>query len=220
MQCAAVIKTDFNSCWCLYGTESYVKIISTQIAGHIQPKSAMLYLPNFHALSCQCLESCNKKPVMVQAWLCNYFHLTQYVFCVLIHSLKPSKSQRWPDQDLQWLAGSSLRNGPGWHVSAMINEQVFGSVLSKWSHYWWPQSSLCAASISDDFQAPASVKGDAVILSVREGLIASGPDWSVYHSRVKLNYLDWWPWRGKFTGTGALWQALCGLAVTCCCHED
>lgn len=25
-------------------------------------------------------------------------------------------------------------------MSAVINEQVFRSVLSKWSHYWWPQS--------------------------------------------------------------------------------
>lgn len=68
------------------------------------------------------------------------------VFCVLIYPLKPSQSRRWPDQDLQRLADCSVRNGPGWHVSAVINEQVFGSVLSKWSHYWWPQSSQCVAS--------------------------------------------------------------------------
>lgn len=102
----------------------------------------------------------------------------------------------------------------------MINEQVFGLVLSKWSHYWWPQCSLCVASINDDFQAQALVKGDVVILWVREGLSASGPDWSVCHRRVKLNYLDWWPRRGKFIGTVAVWQAPCGLAGTCCCQEE
>lgn len=162
---------------------------------------------------------CSKESVVVQAWLCNYLHLALCVFCVLIYSVKPSQSRRWPDRDLQWLARSSVRNGPGWHVSAMINEQVFGLVLSKWSHYWWPQSSLCVASISDDFQAPAALKGDVVILWVREGLTASGPGCSVCHGEVKLSYLDWWPHRGKFTGTAALWQPMCGLAVTCSCHH-
>lgn len=150
----------------------------------------------------------NKKPFMVQTWLCYYLYSTLCVLCILIVSLKPSRSRRWPDQDLQWLAGSSVRNGPGWHVSAMINEQVFGSVLSKWSHYWWPQSSLCVASISDDFQGPAAVKGDVVILWVKEGL-SLGPGCSDCHGRVKLSYLDWWPQAGKFIGTGTVWQPLC-----------
>lgn len=38
----------------------------------------------------------------------------------------------------------------------VINEQVFGSVLSKWSHYWWPLGSLRVASISGDLQALAA----------------------------------------------------------------
>lgn len=149
---------------------------------------------------------CNKKTVMVQAWLCSHLHSALCVFCALIYSPKPSQSRRWPDQDLHWLPGSLVRNGPGWHVSAMMNEQVFGSVLSKWSHYWWPQSSLCVASIGDDFQASAAVKGDVVLWFCGSGKDSQprGPGSTVCHGGVKLSSLDWWPQRSKVTGTGAL----------------
>lgn len=43
---------------------------------------------------------------------------------------------------------------------------------------------VCVASISDDFQAPAAVKGDVVILRVVEGLDALG-------ARLESR-----PWRG------------------------
>lgn len=108
--------------------------------------------------------------------------------CILIYWLKPIEARG----DLMKIStGFSVRNGPVWHASAVINEQVFGSVLSKWSHYWWPRNSLRVARISDDFQAPAGVKGDIVVVWVRKE--PSGLRSRVCHSRVKLTYLDWWP---------------------------
>lgn len=97
-------------------------------------------------------------PGSAQTWFLQRCHKKGGICsCVFICSRRASPWRRWPDEDQQRLADCDVRNEPGWHVSAVINEQVFVSALSKWSHYWWPRSSLSVARISDDFQAPAAV---------------------------------------------------------------
>lgn len=107
-------------------------------------------------------------------------------------------SPHWGDL-MEICSGSCVRNEAGWHVSGVINEQVFRVVLSKWSHYWWPPE----LPISDDSQALAGCEGACcvVILTHCLGGMATlsakaGLSWGAWTDDLKA---------GSSAGTGAQW---------------